>query len=423
MKNCFLNCAFTDGENKVYEVVKFDDAVPLETTLEYHDEDGLVQLLANKEYRFDFGVRNGYLVWGPNSPMVQDRPETLNNLLNTKQIEFRNGIKTVYDLLYQLVDLKAVFIDYLLLQDKDPGNLGELAIDGQGYTNFKELKVSKTTMNVYFTISTTEGMRTRSLIGIKDGVLEFTSFAFGIDANKYQPFPDDYPIEVLGPATLNGRDLIVCRLHDGMSIYPMMLPYFRIFDPVLHHKIYHSEQYKITSKFVAYTITSIMNAIMEDGDGAAEKETERPSHDTTHVTDRRYGVNFRLKIKPPSYSDYSIMLKFVTDLYEEVVKEQLTMKDIIARVNKKYEAYNSFACMVALQSFMTGKTLLDRVDKLKAVREELKLKIIRLDLELFVYRAYIYFSDHKLPYGVDTYEMIGGTSPYISELKKNIKRW
>jgi hypothetical protein len=392
----------------------------LESTVEYHDEQGLADLVEANQYRFDFGVKNGFVLWGINNKQVEDKPEVLQEFLRTKKVVFSNSITTIYDLILDLVDKECYYLDYNTVPSGDE----DISPEGKGVAKFSSLEISKSTMTVYFSVVTDEGFRTRTVIRMKDGIIELGDINIAINESDISYFESKYPLEFLTIAALYGKRVGVFRLKDGLSIYPLMTPYFKLFDPVLNYKIYQAECSKVAADFLEHFVTATLNALFpKEEEEVEEFVKEQPAAPVNE--DRKYGVLFKLKYKAPTVRDREVMLNKTIWLFEKAYTEKLTLPEIMKEIKKfGFDSLRDYACIVLLQALATTNTgLLDRVECAKTMRTKIKQAKLKQDLELFVLRSYIYFGDYKLPYGADSYEIAGGNVPFISVIQKKLKRW
>lgn len=412
---CFLNFVFTDGENKVYELVKFSKEFPAEFTLEYLNEDGLRELYGKGEYTFDFKIRDGYLVWDGSQMSVTTRE--LGTMLERKSIRYKSGVETLYDLIRTLVKEGALLISQY---HKNKIFAGEVP---NALPTFKDLKISSSSMNMYFTVLTDDGFRTQSLVKVKDKRLQFIDFYFALPTERIQAIKSRFPlVEEKGSLEMFETKYTVFYLAGGMPIYTTMLPEFRICEPMLNYKIFCSERDKraldLLNTFLEQALLSIASESEEEEEDNKAKIT-RP-----YDADSKLNVLFRLKAKNFTFDDRIKLIENVAQILLKVQQDNWDVPRIQSHMlQMNYNILQIFPAILLLKALSdsSATTSLDKIQNVRTLRKTVRESKLYTDLELFMYRAHIFTFDYKFPYNAQNYLLSGGTAPFNSEIVKKIR--
>jgi hypothetical protein len=417
---CFLNFVFTDGQNKIHELVKFVEDDPMSFELAYVNESELKKLYEEGNYKFDFSVKDGYLIWDGQEPLKVSSTDLEKYM--TRNPHFKNSLLCVYDLLRDLIK-----VDGLFISSKTVPLLGEIVdapdmpITGVG--RFADLAISRSVMSVYLRVTSPDGWKTRNFISMKDGSLSFHKFHFAVNKEIASTISNMYPVNFVTDAMVEGRNVSVFVLEDGaLPIYPMPEPYFKICEPMLNYKVYISERDKAAMDFINFFISNAIKANFPDQE-AEEKDAEKVTTPYVPNEDSKLYVVFKLSGKQPSNVQKAEMLKSTLEMFQNIRTDSWSVTQVIDALRRR--AYNDlqvYACLVVLKALTsTDTSVLDRIACARSLRNEIKVAKNKGDLELFMYRAYMYVSDHKFPYNTDNYFLNGGTVPYRTEIIKRVK--
>ncbi len=413
MLNYFLNFAFLSDERKGYQVVSFDESKFGDFNLEYFDELGLIKLRESMEgkARFDFSIKSGYLVWDGTPVAVSEEDREM--MVNMGNVAYRNVMPTIYDILHHLNQNGAVYVSSKLINgDKvtEPAPNNDVA-------NFVNLRVSRSTLSINLAVVNEEGWRTRTILQLEDNQLKLHPFHFALETELMGDLLQHPAIEKVGDIELWGKSAILARVNSDALIYPVFDPQFTMAGPLLNYRAYLAERSRVSSMLMNRILKSLLSV---------ESPEVTPRYDYVRREDSHYNILLTVHNAKVSTEDYHRMSEAVTRIFEGMVTGKITSPS--QELNGYgFDNIKKYACVATLMGMLdaSGKPLrgLDITDKLHAQRRKLQQINIANELELFMYRAYIYYNNYPFLHGTANMFMRGGNSPYLTEFTKKIKGW
>ena len=175
MRYCYLSKIYesSSGESKLYECVLCDETFS-DIAIYRVDLDTLKGLANDHKLIKNFVIEDGYL------RCENTTRQLLNNLIESskgKYIRKRDTkLYSFYDFVRNGIKTECYFVhpDYALADN---------SLDGIGFSHFKNIRVSESTMSVYCNILTEEGLKHLSLIRLENKKLVMN--------NLFVAVPDD----------------------------------------------------------------------------------------------------------------------------------------------------------------------------------------------------------------------------------------
>jgi hypothetical protein len=397
---------------KLYEIVMYEESF-LSWKILYVDEQGLKDLYDEK-IPCDFSLKDGYLLWEGDEAAIDSG--TYNKYLNT-EVQFKNSIRTLYDDLNFLIDSGACYVSSSVID-----SLEDPLLD-HSVSSFSGLNVSQSTMKLYLRVKKPDGWTIRPIVEM-DGSLIFNPFHVIIPSGiQVQPILD--VARKIKEVVYQGNRYDLYFYDRGRSIYPHMIPFFKLIGPIVNHKLFFSEQGKVAERFLGYYIDFAYKAMYRDV--MEEQPQEKKDAPKEYKVDRS-GVFFRILADKPKGTEYFQILSTTLNVYEKMLNEGWQLKDGISYLRSiGYDPMKLFASVVLIQIMsQTSTSMFDRIDTAKLTQKNLRIKNLKIDLELFALRAAIWVENYEFPFRADKIILQGGQSPYSSEAKKvNVggRRW
>ena len=211
MRYCYLTKIYEDsnGDSKLYECVLCD--VTFSNIAIYRVDLEELKGLANDDKLVkNFEIKDGYL------KCENATRQMLNNLIeSSKGKEIRKRETKLYSFYYFVrngISAGYYFVhpDYAL-----DGNV----LDGIGFSHFKNLKISESTMSVYCNVLTEDGLKHLSFIFLQDKKLVLNSLFVAVpEGSSLVPAGKIAKAEPIGSITLNHADFQLYKV-SGLSIY------------------------------------------------------------------------------------------------------------------------------------------------------------------------------------------------------------
>jgi hypothetical protein len=411
---CFMNYVYTDGENKLHEMVKFDDDETFNFEIFYCTEDQLIKLVSENKYILDFKILNNYLVWDGQPAMTLSSAEL--EKMSSKNLSYKEGIPSVYTLFSDLVDAHAQYIRTQAIEDLPTVPLEESV----GTTSFSSLKCSKSTMSVYLSILEDDSWKVRSFVKVQDGFLSFTGFHFIVKQELASFFETKYNISEMGKVVYDGKNMSIFKVEPyDVIIYPHVTPNFVLCDPMLNHKVYSSEREKAAIDFIDHFVAATLRALSQD---QVEEYMKAEKKDYVPREDSRYNVLLDFKGHLPNRADRIDMLSNCINIYDAYLRQGWDAGVAYSALSKyNYGSIKMYCCLVVLKAISSEKESLDKIQHAQAMKSRMKLTKLKTDLELFSYRAILFSEIHRLPFDTITYLISGGKSEYPTEIYKKLK--
>ena len=211
MRYCYLNKIYENsvGESKLYECVLCDETFS-DVAIYRVDIEELKGLANDASLVKNFAIEDGYL------KCENAKRQMLNNLIESskgKYIRKRDTkLYSFYDFVRDGIKSGYYFVhpDYAL-----DGNV----LDGIGFSHFRNLKVSESTMSVYCNILTEDGLKHLNFIYLQDKKLVLNNLFVAVPAGSTLIPPGKIATaEAMGSITINHADFQLFSV-VGLSIY------------------------------------------------------------------------------------------------------------------------------------------------------------------------------------------------------------
>ena len=390
MLYCLLEYVLQDdGDNLKFVVTKFSDDSFFQFTQEHLDEQELVDIVKEDTYSTNFFIRNGFLNWAGKT-IASPR---LANLKIPKK-EYRNKVTGLYELLNHLSSN-----DALLLAD-----------DGK-IIPATRLHVSKSTMDIYF--GNISGGKWKSTFIIKntDGCLEYLPFKF----LSFTPLPPelDHLASTIGTKIIGGLSYQMYETSSNVLIYPLITPNLYVSHAMINLKSYQSELNGAGVAMLDMLLSKLTNQ---------PEEPEVAEWEQVSGTSSMFGVSIKVDVPRPTKQDLLDMIKLINRNIKKLQNGQIVMTDLINAVAERSPGdLHQFAFKTALAALMRDSfSQLDKLNTMDLTKSILIKQKIKLDLEMYMYRAILYISDHEFEFGKSSEGVFeySGWAPYATRLIK-----
>lgn len=406
MRYCFLCLVYVNNDRKLYEIVDFNENDFLKYSIRYVNEEGLRQVFEDEETKTDFYIENGYLGW--DGPQIEIPNSTYDSYLN-KNLPLETCNTHMYDFLLSLINMDVRYLDNSAVEKLKQEN----QIPEHGVARMSTLKISKSTMRVYLSVLTEEGWRARTVVGNESGLL-FEKFHFLVETEKDPGYSKHSNVNLVESLQIGVEEFNLYEVEDGFSLYPEFQSGFKLESPLLNHKLICAEKYKSAVDFLDFFISATERSLF------GPKETEKyPDQQYTKKPDRS-GVFLKLHGKQPAKYEYSEMVAYVVKCMKKIAEGQATLKSIVQEIKgTKYHLFHQNAILSLLFVMVKSKaTPLDRLEAAREARKSLKSKSLRLELELFAIRAFVFVTDYSFPEYEPIMLLEGGITEFTGEMVK-----
>ena len=208
MKNmCYLDKVFVDQDDnlRLYQLTMSDPTFQSVSEL-ITDKDGLSEFLTDDNYITDFSLNGSYLQCDPKDTLMIT-PVVLES--KDKHISKNvNVANSFYDFCSVALQKEYVVIDDSLL--------GCEVYKGVSFSSFKNIHFAQSTMSAYFLLNTTEGLKSKQVIRLEDGLLKFIPFHFGVPAGNFVYRGATFVQDM----TINNREYSIYKV-PTLSLYPL----------------------------------------------------------------------------------------------------------------------------------------------------------------------------------------------------------
>ena len=213
MNLCYLNKVYENSEN---EIVLYECILSTSTFQNIEscrvDLEGLKKFAEDETLCTNFTMQDDYL-------RCDILPvQKINNIIadsKGKHIPQRESkLFTIYDLITIGLDNNFFYVNSNFANNQQE-------LNGIGFTHFRNLKFSESTMSVYFHVKDEDGLRQDSLIFMKDGCLILNDFYFAapLDWSFSGISKNNTPVKI-GAITLNGTEYLLYKTKD-LALYDM----------------------------------------------------------------------------------------------------------------------------------------------------------------------------------------------------------
>lgn len=212
---CFLNCVVQTNTEEIYLVLYTEDSLQLIETV-YVDKETLGKI-PKKGLLTNFVVQDDFLRCDAMQKIKVNMDAS--ELLGKKDFISFRGADNKGSFFSFLSDAGSyIYIDEKALIPCDDDEQIKYKLGTYGYTNFKNIKFSQTTMTAYFHIVTPDGLENRNIIYLNDkNYLQMNEFIIGV-AGISDTFPEEC-VALLGEAIdVNGKVYTLYKV-KMMSLY------------------------------------------------------------------------------------------------------------------------------------------------------------------------------------------------------------
>lgn len=382
---CFLSQVAIDESDKIriYEVIVNEDGTSKCSLYRISPEDMRILYEENKDkslIKFDFKFEGSFLKC-ENIFKIKMSESMIESRQNTSST-FEANIVSIYNLFFDVAKSNGVFIDNSI-EDTCKGEY-----KGLGITEFSNIKVSKSTMTVYFSIKLAQGWVSRKIIYMEDKSLKTQSFIFGVPKESAD-LMKRYDLVFVRDCIINNIMYSIFKYTGDISIFAHTSDALKVFAPIIVRYTYNSECYKA----ILDICNVLVKTILSFANDVDEKEDNEPRY-PQGVTDKT-GVTFILSGKAPNDSRKMDIIKYITnELYPKIASKEVSANQVYGiLLGKGLTQIEIYTAYTILEIYLgSGNIPLDRIEYIRKLQDLYKYKKLFADMYLYSIRAGLYIS-------------------------------
>lgn len=405
---------FTD--KKLYVVVQYNDEDFLKYKMIYANSEKLKEISEENSIK-DFHLENSFLRWEGKTQVMNGH---IYNTLVNSEVPI-SSTSNAYVNLLDLARMDALYISTEALNKiKEEGSL-----PFDGTASFSRLEISESTMRVFLRVHTEEGWRTRSIIE-NDSGLRYIPLKFSVNSSIENEVTSRFKVTELHRYIHGVTEYIVYSMDDIGPLAPDFTPIFVLPEPMINYKLYHSRQMDFGLDFLKMFVRIAEEALY----GPKEKLEKSHYPYATRDTDKS-GVFFD-QYKPESTKDsITKMLSFCLEASTQLRSGMWNLATFREKMQEKeFYPYERYAIQLLTPALLRAggydvdpnsdkrkQVELGRIQAVKDVITTTTLAALKLKLELFGLRCYMFTNVVQQLQGGREIIVSGGPTDYVTFIR------